>query len=114
KAALLENMTGIVDMLIERGQEVVLAALHVGAGYRDDLLHAAIRERCNSPEKVSLEHFDGSMEAMLGAVASCRAYLSMRLHGVVAAYLCDIPALSLSSHPKAVEFARAAAAEGRE
>jgi polysaccharide pyruvyl transferase CsaB len=57
------------------------------------------------PERVSVCGYSGDFFSTFRAMAQCDAFLGMRLHSAVLAYLADLPLLLINYHPKCRTFA---------
>ncbi|PFG30676.1 polysaccharide pyruvyl transferase family protein [Paramicrobacterium agarici] len=84
---------------------VKLLALNVRRSHGDVEFSHEIRERLlphhSDVEVVKFESIDQS----IGIIAKSKAVWSQRLHGLIVAYLCDVPILALSHHQKISDFA---------
>lgn len=105
------RMLALLDHLTAAGHEVLLAALYCADKYADDRLHRRLREAAKHPERILLHDYQGDVRATVAQIASCSFYLSMRLHGVITAYLSGTPFMALNRHPKVSEFCAAVLAE---
>ncbi|WP_313523319.1 polysaccharide pyruvyl transferase family protein [Stutzerimonas kunmingensis] len=108
------GMLAILDHLTAAGYEVQLTALYCAEKYADDRLHRRLREAAKQPERILLHDYQGDVQATAAQIASCSFYLSMRLHGLITAYLSGTPFLALNRHPKVSEFCTDALGEQAE
>jgi polysaccharide pyruvyl transferase WcaK-like protein len=98
------QMLALIDHLTAAGHEVLLASLYCAGKYADHRLHQRLREAAKQPERILLHEYRGDVSATTAQIASCSFYLSMRLHGLITAYLAGTPFIALSRHPKVSEF----------
>ena len=105
------KMLSLVNYLTMSGSEVLLVSLYSGAKYADDRLHRRLRESAKHPERVLLHDYQGDLQGTIAQISSCSFYLSMRLHGLVTAYLAGVPIMPLNRHPKVLEFCSAIGSE---
>jgi polysaccharide pyruvyl transferase WcaK-like protein len=105
------KMLALLDYLTAAGHQVLLASLYSGDKYADNCLHQRLREAARQPELIELHDYIGDVRATAGKIASCDFYLSMRLHGVITAYLSGTPFFALNRHPKVREFCAAVLGE---
>ena len=101
------KMLALINYLTAAGHQVLLASLYSGEKYADNRLHQRLREAATQPELVELHDYVGDVRATAEKIASCSFYLSMRLHGVITAYLSGTPFFALNRHPKVREFCSA-------
>ncbi|WP_395502170.1 polysaccharide pyruvyl transferase family protein [Ectopseudomonas mendocina] len=100
------KMLALIDFLTGLGRQVLLVSLYSGMKYADNLLHSRLREAAQDKDLIVLEDYQGDVFKTTKAIASCESYISMRLHGVIAAYLSSTPFFALNDHPKVSEFCR--------
>lgn len=98
------KMQALVDFLTTSGNEVMLVGLYSGTKYADDLLNLRLYEGAKNKELVRLLRYDKDLAEVISGISSCSFYISMRLHGLVTAFLSGVPCFSLNPHPKVVEF----------
>ncbi len=105
------KMLAMLNYLTANGRQVMLAALYSGDKYADNRLHKRLREAAMQPELIELHDYRGDVRATAEKIASCSFYISMRLHGVITAYLSGTPFFALNRHPKVREFCTAVLGE---
>jgi polysaccharide pyruvyl transferase WcaK-like protein len=105
------KMLALLDYLTATGRQVLLASLYSGDKYADNRLHQHLREAAKQPELIELHDYLGDVRETAMQIASCGFYLSMRLHGVITAYLSGTPFFALNRHPKVREFCSAVLGE---
>lgn len=98
------RMLALINHLTSIGHEVLLVALYCDEKYADDRLHRRLREAAKQPECIRLHEYSGDVSTTISQISSCDFYLSMRLHGLITAYLAGIPVMALNRHPKVSEF----------
>jgi polysaccharide pyruvyl transferase WcaK-like protein len=96
----------ISETAARRKLKVRLLALNNHPLYGDDELvrHVAGRLCANGVETKILRSVDLGVEATWNAVTSCRAIVSVRLHGAVPAYLAGVPFALYEYHRKCSDF----------
>lgn len=84
---------------------VKLLTLNVRPGHGDVEFAEEIQHRLNAyhPD-IELHRFE-TIDQTIALIASSQAVWSQRLHGLIVAYLCDVPILALSHHRKISDFA---------
>jgi|GEM_PF-4969278 len=106
------KMQALVDFLTFSGNEVVLVGLYTGAKYSDDRLHDRLFSSAKNKSLIRILHYKGDVPEIISCISSCSFYISMRLHGLITAFLSGVPFFALSSHSKVVEFCGSVAALG--
>lgn len=85
---------------------VKLLALNVRRGHGDvEISHTIAARLAAVHPDIEVLTFD-SVDQTIEIISRSRAVWSQRLHGVIAAYLCEVPVLALSHHQKITDFAR--------
>ena len=105
--ASIEDVAALLSTLLaDVSLPVKLLALNVRKSRGDVEWSHELRERLREVhgeiEVVAFETIDQTIDV----IARSRAVWSQRLHGVIVAYLCDVPVLALSHHQKITDFAR--------
>ena len=98
------KMVAMIDFMTSSGNEVLLVSLYCGAKYSDNLLHQKLYFSAKNKEMVRVVNYASDLGDIVSHISSCSFYVSMRLHGLITAFLSDVPFLALSIHPKVVEF----------
>ena len=94
----------LIDHTLERGMNVVLFILYVGPLYPDVSLNEELKNHSKFPDRVKIVKFDGDIFKIINEISRCGFVISMRLHGIIMAYLLGIPFLSLSYNQKNQNF----------
>lgn len=94
----------IVDHLIDKGKRILLLTLYVGEAYSDKELNLELKRRAKRPDLVQIHDFDGDIFATVRQLHRCSRIVSMRLHGIIFAYLLGIPFVSLGYQRKNRDF----------
>ncbi len=85
---------------------VKLLALNVRKSHGDLEWSHELRERLSEVHGDIEVHGFETIDQTIDVIARSRAVWSQRLHGVIVAYLCDVPLLALSHHQKITDFGR--------
>lgn len=99
-----EKYLAIINSTLQKGKRVKLFTLYVGDAYDDMELNKKLQAECERPEQVSVYEFTGDIFAMIDEIRQCSTILSMRLHGVIFAYMLGIPFVSLEYNRKNRNF----------
>jgi len=100
-----ELVTLFTALLADVTVPVKLLALNVRPGYGDVAFTEQIKQRLD-PHHPDIEvHRFETIDQTIALIAASRAVWSQRLHGLIVAYLCDVPILALSHHQKITDFA---------
>ncbi|MBI5655054.1 polysaccharide pyruvyl transferase family protein [Candidatus Uhrbacteria bacterium] len=94
----------VVDHLIDKGKRVLLLTLYVGDAYSDKELNLELKRRAKRPDLVQIHDFDGDIFETVRQLQRCSRIVSMRLHGIIFAYLMGIPFVSLGYQRKNRDF----------
>lgn len=90
----------LVNGLTQKGYEVALFSLYEGALVSDVDIHARILRRTATPELLVEHKYSGDITSIIRELSQCQAVVSMRLHGIISAYLRQIPFIAISDNPK--------------
>lgn len=74
--------------------------MYSGQKYFDDELNLEIYRLCCDSSKVRVISFSGDVKTFSHHIASCEAYVTMRLHGAIAAYMAGVPFFPINGSPK--------------
>lgn len=106
RASIEDIATLLGSLLADVALPVKLLALNVRRSRGDLEWSRELRDRLthvhDDIEVIAFETLDQTIDV----IARSRAVWSQRLHGVIVAYLCDVPVLALSHHQKITDFAR--------
>jgi len=99
-----EKYLAILNRILEKNKKVILFVIHVGDAVLDKELSEALRTKCKFPEKIQIHFFDGDIFKTIRELNRCSFIVSMRLHGIIFAYMLGIPFMSLGYDPKNKNF----------
>ncbi len=100
----LERFVDIVNHITKQGKVVKLISLYTGSAYSDNELIREIEKSVDMPKLVYSHIFSGDIFETMREIGECGDVISMRLHGIIFAYLLQIPFLSLEYDPKNSNF----------
>ena len=96
----------VLNHLLDKNQKVILFTFYLGHDYSDIKLNHKLKKFCQNPDNVELFSFDGDIFATIKKMKQCGYIISMRLHGIIFAYLLRIPFISLAYDRKNDNFCR--------
>lgn len=96
----LNKYLAIIDAILEKNKRIILFNLYIGDAYLDKELSELLKKKAKKPEWIQIHTFDGDIFRTLRELSRCGYVVSMRLHGIVSAYMFGIPFLSLAYDPK--------------
>jgi polysaccharide pyruvyl transferase WcaK-like protein len=94
----------IVNNILARGKKIILFNFYVGDIYRDSEVNEILKKKSKNPERIQIHNFTGDIFASIRQMARCQRIVSMRLHGIIFAYLLGIPFISLEYDQKNKNF----------
>lgn len=97
-------MLAIVNLLTSKGYKIRLIALNYSTSYQDNVLHSTLRDHAQHPHNIELYTFTGDVITILQKISECSHYISMRLHGLISAFLSGVPILGLTRQLKQADF----------
>jgi polysaccharide pyruvyl transferase WcaK-like protein len=103
------SVASVLDRLLEAHPRWRIKLIECFAGadaYSDAIPLSALRERLARPDRVSYHPYRGDWTATCREIATCSAFLGMRFHSCVVAYLAGLPFLMVDIQPKSVSLAR--------
>ena len=74
--------------------------------YSDAVVLARLQEHLAPLGRISYRPYDGDLHSLSGDLSRCDAFLGMRFHSCLLAYLAGVPCLMISYHPKSDSLAR--------
>lgn len=105
--ATVDELVTVLGALLPRVDiKVKFLSLNVRRGHGDIEFTRSIYSRVRHlhPE-IELVKYE-SLDQTIDVIAHSRAVWSQRLHGIIVAYLCEVPFIALSHHQKITDFAR--------
>lgn len=99
-----EKFQTIIDKIILSGKRVLLFNLYVGDAYPDIELNNLLKNNSEHKDKIEIYDFNGDIFETVSQFCRCQYIISMRLHGIIFAYLLGIPFLSLGYNEKNKNF----------
>lgn len=104
--ASLEDLVSLLSVLVRDVDiPIKLLALNVRRSHGDLELSTDIQSRLRDVHQdIEVLRFQ-TIDQSIRIIAGSRAVWSQRLHGLIAAYLCEVPILALSHHQKITDFA---------
>lgn len=96
----------VLNHLLDKNKKVILFTFYLGHDYPDVKLNYKLKKFCQNPDNVELSSFDGDIFATIKKMKQCGHIISMRLHGIIFAYLLQIPFVSLAYDRKNDNFCR--------
>jgi len=100
----MKKYSAIINDVLARGKRIILFNFYLGDVFHDAELAKLLKEKSRFPDRVEIYTFDGDIFASIGQMARCEKIISMRLHGIIFAYMLGIPFLSLEYDQKNRNF----------
>jgi len=96
----------IVNELLAQGKKITLFTFYIGDDCLDGDLNIELKNKCDMPQKVSIYVFNGDIFSVVREMSKCENIISMRLHGIIFAYILGVPFLSLGYNEKNNNFCK--------
>lgn len=99
-----DEYLGIINRVLDKGKKAVLFNLYLGPEYLDIKLNEKLKAGCKHPDRVEIFTYGGDIFETAARIRSCGHIISMRLHGIIFAYMLGVPFLSLGYNRKNSDF----------
>ncbi|MFH1890121.1 MAG: polysaccharide pyruvyl transferase family protein [Candidatus Kuenenbacteria bacterium] len=96
----------IINHITAQDKKVVLFTFYIGEAYPDKKLNIKLKKYAKNPEMIEFHNFNGDIYHTVKAMNQCSYMLSMRLHGIIFAYMLSLPFVSLGYDPKNMNFCK--------
>ena len=101
---LVEGFQKILDSVILSGKKVRLFTFCLSPQMEDATLNEYLRSNSLASERVEIYSFNGNVFETMAQCNECSSFISMRLHGLITAYILNIPMISIGYNPKNFYF----------
>lgn len=99
-----DEYLGIINRVLDKGKKIILFNLYLGPEYPDIKMNEKLKAKCKYPDGVEIFTYSGDIFETAARIRSCGHIISMRLHGIIFAYMLGVPFLSLGYNRKNSDF----------
>jgi polysaccharide pyruvyl transferase WcaK-like protein len=85
--------------------KIYLFIFHGGTKDDDASITGLLKSKLINPNRVEIIEYNSNPEKVLNKVNDCSAFIGMKYHSCVFAYMCEVPLLLIEYHPKCRYFA---------